>query len=75
MILFSNFLFTLKHITVMSCLIEIRHLESTYHTLFIIVAHCSSGAIVRQCIVNYPYCDLTALIYEVITLIIDIEIS
>ena len=62
----------------MSCLIEIsnnRHLESTYHTLFIIVAHFNSGAIVKQCIVNYPYCDLTALIYEVITLIIDIEIS
>ena len=65
----------------MSCLIEIsnnRHLESTYHTLFIIVAHFNSGAIVRQCIVNYLYCDLTALIlyvYEVITLIMDIEIS
>ena len=62
----------------MSCLIEIsnnRHPESTYNTLFIIVAHLNSDAIVRQCIVNYPYCDLTVLIYEVITLIIDIEIS
>ena len=63
----------------MSCLIVIsnnRHPESTYNTLFIIVAHLNSGAIVRQCIVSYPYCDLTALIYyEVITLIIDIEIS
>ena len=59
----------------MSCLIVIsnnRHPESKYNTLFIIATHLNStsGAIVRQCIVNYPYCDLTALIYEVITLII-----
>ena len=62
----------------MSCLILIsnnRHPESIYITLFIIVAHLNSGAIVRQCIVNYPYCDLTALIYEVITLVIDNELS
>ena len=67
-----------KRVTVMSCSIEIsnnRHLENMYHTLFIIVAHFNSGAIVRQCRVNYPYCDLTALMYEVITLAIDIEIS
>ena len=62
----------------MSCLIVIsnnRHPESMYNTLFVIVARLNSGAIVRQCIVNYPYCDHTAFIYEVITLIIDIEIS
>ena len=62
----------------MSCLIVIsknRHPENTYNTLFIIAAHLNGGAIVRQCIVNYPYCDLTALMYEVINLIIDIEIS
>ena len=62
----------------MNCLIKIsnnRRPKSTYITLFIIVAHLNSGAIVRQCIVNYPYCDITVLIYEVITLIIDITIS
>ena len=45
------------YVTVMSCLIAIsnnRHPENTYNTLFIIVAHLNSGAIVRQCIVYYP---------------------
>ena len=49
----------------MSCLIVIsnnKHPENTYDTLFIIVAHLNSGAIVRQCI-YYHYCDLTALTY------------
>ena len=40
-----------------------RDPESTYNTLFIVCAHLNSGAIVGQCIVNYPYCDLTALMY------------
>ena len=47
----------------MSCLIVIsnnRHPESMYNTLFIIVTHLNSGAIVRQCIVIKL--DLTALI-------------
>ena len=48
-----------------------RHPESMHNT---IATHLSSSAFVRKCIVNYPYCDLTALAYEVITLIIDIEI-
>ena len=63
----------------MSCLILIwnhRHPESTYNTLFIIVPHLNSSAVVRQCIPHYPYCDLIFLIYEVIiTMIIYIEIS
>ena len=58
----------------MSCLVVIlnnRHPENTYNILFnnIIVAHLNSGAIVRQCIVNYPYCDISLLLYMKLSLI------
>ena len=52
-----------------------RHPENIHDTIFIIVAHLNSGAFVRKCIVNYSNCDLTALIYEIIIFIIDIETS
>ena len=46
-----------------------------HNIMFITVAHLNSGAFIRKCIVNYSYCDLTPFIYEIVTLIVDIEIS
>ena len=53
-----------------------RHPENIHNTILVIVVHLNSGAYVRKCIINYSYCDLTALyIHETITLNINIEIS
>ena len=70
------------YVAVMSCvkvILNNRQPESIHNTVFIIVTHLICGAFVRKCIVNYSYCDHTALIrtyvHEIITLIINIEIS
>ena len=61
-------------VTVMSCVIIMilnnRHPKNIHNTyVFIIFAHLNNG-VFAKCTANFPYCDLSALLYEIITWII-----